>query len=81
MPHSRSSCGSRSLREKEDCSNYYGKKPLICYHSGELRNIKKYCGAKESNFAQKFAEEEYGEKCIVAEARAIDVMVSINLEE
>ncbi|KAH0644181.1 hypothetical protein KY284_032065 [Solanum tuberosum] len=61
MPHSQSSGGSRSPREKEEPS--------------------KYCRAKESNMAQKVAEEEeeWG-NCLVAEARAIDAMISINLD-
>lgn len=40
MSHSRFSGGLRSPREKEDPSNYYGKKPLRCYRCGEVGHIK-----------------------------------------
>uniref|UniRef100_M1DLP9 CCHC-type domain-containing protein n=1 Tax=Solanum tuberosum TaxID=4113 RepID=M1DLP9_SOLTU len=82
MSHSRSSGGSSLPGKKEEASNYYGKKPLRCYLCGEVGHIKRYCRAKESNLAQKVVEEEEGwENCLVAEAGAINVMVSINLEE
>ncbi|KAH0730190.1 hypothetical protein KY289_001378 [Solanum tuberosum] len=82
MPHSRSSGGSRSPREKKESYNYYSKKPLRCYCCGKVGLIKRYCRAEESNMAQKVAEEEEEcEKCLVAEARAIDAMISINLEK
>jgi len=70
------------LGEKEEFPNYYGKKPLRCYRCGEVGHIKRYCQAKESNMAQKIVEEEeeWG-KCLVAEARAIYAMISINLEK
>uniref|UniRef100_M1C9B9 CCHC-type domain-containing protein n=1 Tax=Solanum tuberosum TaxID=4113 RepID=M1C9B9_SOLTU len=82
VPHSRSSGGSRSPGEKEESSNYYGKKPLRCYRYGEVGHIKRYCRAKESSMAQKVVEEEeeWG-NCLVAEARAIDAMISINTEK
>ncbi|KAH0722848.1 hypothetical protein KY290_005507 [Solanum tuberosum] len=82
MWYSRSSGGSSLLGEKEEFPNYYGKKPLRCYRCGEVGHIKRYCQAKESNMAQKIVEEEeeWG-KCLVAEARAIYAMISINLEK
>ena len=55
--HSRPSGCSRSPREKEESSNYYGKKPLRCYCCGEVGHIKKYRLANESNMAQKVAEK------------------------
>ncbi|KAH0754089.1 hypothetical protein KY290_024359 [Solanum tuberosum] len=81
MSHSRSSDASSSLRKKEESSNYSGKKPLRCYRCGKVGHIKRYCRAKESNIDQKVVEEEeeWG-KCLVDEARAIDVMISIDLE-
>ncbi|KAH0722849.1 hypothetical protein KY290_005508 [Solanum tuberosum] len=82
MSYSRYSGGSSLLGEKEEFPNYYDKKPLRCYHCGEVGHIKRYCQAKESNMTQKVAEEEeeWG-KCLVAEARAIYAMISINLEK
>ncbi|KAH0752217.1 hypothetical protein KY285_005365 [Solanum tuberosum] len=82
MSYSRSSGGSSLLGEKEEFPNYYGKKLLRCYRCGEVGHIKRYCQAKESNMAQKIVEEEeeWG-KCLVAEARAIYAMISINLEK
>ncbi|KAH0636544.1 hypothetical protein KY289_036459 [Solanum tuberosum] len=79
--HSGLSGGSSSPGKKEEPSNYYGKTPPRCYRCGNVGHIKRYCRAKESNMAQKVAEEEeeWG-KCLVAEAQAIVVMVSINLE-
>ena len=47
---------------------------------GNIGHIKTYCRAKESNMAQKLAKvEEEWEQCLAAEARGIDVMISINL--
>ncbi|KAH0705082.1 hypothetical protein KY289_010158 [Solanum tuberosum] len=67
MPHTRSVGGSRLPGKKEEPSNYYGKKPPRCYRCGNVRHIKRYCRAKESNMAQKVAEEEEEwEKCLVA---------------
>jgi len=82
MSYSRYSGGSSLLGEKEEFPNYYGKKLLRCYRCGEVGHIKRYCQAKESNMTQKVAEEEeeWG-KCLVAEARAIYAMISINLEK
>ncbi|KAH0751748.1 hypothetical protein KY285_004896 [Solanum tuberosum] len=81
MSHSRSSSDSSSPGKKKDTSNYYGKKPLRCYRCGNVGHIKRYCQAKESNMDQKVPEEEEKwEQCLVAEARAIDIMISINLE-
>ena len=79
MPQSRSLGGSRSPRENDESSNYYGKKSFKCYCCGEVGHIRKYCRAKEGNMDQKVSEEEeeWG-KCLVAEARIIDVMISIN---
>ncbi|XP_015164455.1 uncharacterized protein [Solanum tuberosum] len=81
MPHSRSSSGLSSPGKKEEPSNYYGKNTPRCYRCGNVGHIKRYCRANESNMAQKVTEEE--EKwgmCLVAEAPAIDAMVSLNLE-
>ncbi|KAH0780107.1 hypothetical protein KY290_006534 [Solanum tuberosum] len=81
MSHSRFSSDSSSPGKKEDPFNYYGKKPLKCYRYGNVGHIKRYCRAKESNMAQKVPkEEEKWEQCLVAKARAIDAMISINLE-
>ncbi|KAH0676665.1 hypothetical protein KY285_024466 [Solanum tuberosum] len=69
-------------RRKEESSNYYGKKPLRCYRCGEVGHTKRYCRAKESNMTQKVVvevEEEWG-NCLVDEARAINAMISINIE-
>ncbi|KAH0686113.1 hypothetical protein KY289_016867 [Solanum tuberosum] len=77
------SCGSSLPGKKEEPSNYYGKKLLRCYRCGKIGHIKRYCRAKESNMDQKVAageEEEEWEKFLVAEARTIDAMISINLE-
>uniref|UniRef100_M1BZJ6 Uncharacterized protein n=1 Tax=Solanum tuberosum TaxID=4113 RepID=M1BZJ6_SOLTU len=85
MLHSRSSGDSSFPEKKEESSNYYGKKPLRYNQCGKIGYIKRYCRAKESNMPQKVTkeeeEEEEWEKCLVAEARAIDAMVSINLEK
>ncbi|KAH0680455.1 hypothetical protein KY284_021540 [Solanum tuberosum] len=85
VPHSRSSGGSHSPGEKKESSNYYGKKPIRCYQCGEVGHIKRYCRANESNMDKKVVEEEKEDEewgnCLVAEARAIDAMISINTEK
>ena len=73
---------TRSLgdpEKKEESSNYYDKRLLRCYRGGNIGHIKWYCRAKESNVAQKVAEEqEEWEPWLAVEARAIDAMISIN---
>ncbi|KAH0642614.1 hypothetical protein KY290_034204 [Solanum tuberosum] len=64
-----------------DKRNFKGKSRDML-HSRSSGHIRIYCRAKESNMAQKVAKEkEDWKNCLVAEARTIDVMVSINLEE
>ena len=55
MSHSRS---SGYPKKNEEPSNYYGKKPLICYRCGNIGHIKRYWRSKLSNMVQKVAEEE-----------------------